>query len=184
GERPTTLPLFVSASSPAAHGSAFPLRCLPPGGSNARRTTYSSLTTHRWRITMAATISAKDVMALRAKTGLGMMECKEALAETGGDVDAAVDLLRKKGLAKMDARTDRESKEGKIAVAVQDNPPKGAIIELNSETDFVAGNELFIRAAQEIADKALRLPAGSVEKNDEMQRLIDELRLTTKENVQ
>lgn len=133
---------------------------------------------------MATTISAKDVMALRQKTGLGMMECKEALAETNGDVQAAVDLLRKKGLAKMDSRADRESKEGKIAVAVQDNPPKGAIIELNSETDFVAGNELFIRAAQEIADKALRLPAGSVEKNDEMQRLIDELRLTTKENVQ
>lgn len=135
---------------------------------------------------MAATISAKDVMALRAKTGLGMMECKEALAETGGDVDAAVDLLRKKGLAKMDARTDRESKEGKIAVAVQDNPPKGAIIELNSETDFVSGNEMFIRVAQEIADKALRTTAaaGDVERSDEMQKLIDELRLTTKENVQ
>jgi elongation factor Ts len=134
---------------------------------------------------MATTISAKDVMALRAKTGLGMMECKEALAETGGDVQAAVDLLRKKGLAKMDSRSDREAKEGKIAVAVQDNPPKGAIVELTSETDFVAGNEMFIRVVQELADKALRSSdAGDVQKSDEMQKLIDELRLTTKENVQ
>ena len=132
---------------------------------------------------MAATISAKDVMSLRAKTGLGMMECKEALAEADGDIQKAIDLLRTKGLAKMDSRTDRTSKEGKVAVAVTDNPPTGAIIELNSETDFVAGNEMFIRVAQEIADKAVRLGAGEVTRTDEMQKLIDELRLTTKENV-
>lgn len=131
-----------------------------------------------------ATITAKDVAALRRKTGLGMMECKEALSEAGGDVDKAVDLLRQRGLAKMEGRTDRDSAEGKLGVAVQDNPPKGAIVEINTETDFTAGNEAFVRMTQEIADKALTLPAGPITRTDAMQKLIDEVRLVTKENIQ
>lgn len=131
-----------------------------------------------------ATITAKDVAALRSKTGLGMMECKQALAETDGDVEKAVDLLRQRGLAKMDSRTERSAAEGRIAVAVSQNPPKGAIVEVNTETDFTAGNEAFVRMSQALADKALSQPAGEVTKTDEMQALVDEVRLVTKENAQ
>lgn len=131
-----------------------------------------------------ATITAKDVAALRSKTGLGMMECKDALKETGGDVEKAVDLLRQRGLAKMETRTERSAAEGRIAVAVSQNPPKAAIVEVNTETDFTAGNEAFVRMSQALADKALSQSAGEISKTDEMQALIDEVRLVTKENVQ
>lgn len=129
-------------------------------------------------------ITAKDVMALRKATGLGMMESKAALEEAGGDMQKAQDLLRKKGLAKMDGRSDRESAEGKVAVAVAPDGKKGAIVEVNTETDFTASNEAFIKMTQAIADLALKQGAGDVQKTDEMQALIDEVRLTTKENVQ
>ncbi len=129
-------------------------------------------------------ISAKDVMALRKATGLGMMESKAALVEAGGDIQAATDLLRTKGLAKMDGRSDRESAEGKVAVAIAPDGGKGAIVEINTETDFTATNEAFVNLTQAVADLALKQDAGDVEKTDAMQALIDEIRLTTKENVQ
>jgi len=129
-------------------------------------------------------ISAKDVMALRKATGLGMMESKAALQEAGGDIQAATDLLRTKGLAKMDGRSDRESAEGKVALAVAPDGSKGAIVEINTETDFTASNEAFINLTQSVADMALEQDAGDVEKTDAMQALIDEVRLVTKENVQ
>lgn len=131
-----------------------------------------------------ATISAKDVMALRKKSGLGMMECKEALQETGGDLAAAEDMLRQKGLAKMDSRADRDSAEGRIAAAVADDASKAAIIEVNTETDFTASNDQFIAMAKQLAEEALKQDAGKVEKTDAMQAIIDEVRLVTKENVQ
>ncbi|GAB4195346.1 MAG: translation elongation factor Ts [Phycisphaeraceae bacterium] len=129
-------------------------------------------------------ISAKDVMALRKATGLGMMESKAALEEAGGDMEAAKELLRKKGLAKMDGRADRASTEGKVAIAVTPDGKKGAIVEVNTETDFTASNEAFLKMVQAVAEEALKQPAGDVEKTDAMQALIDEVRLTTKENVQ
>jgi len=129
-------------------------------------------------------ISAKDVMALRKATGLGMMESKAALEEAGGDMQAAQDLLRSKGLAKMDGRSDRESAEGKVAIAVAPDGSKGAIVEINTETDFTATNEAFVNLTQSVADLALQQDAGDVEKTDAMQALIDEVRLVTKENVQ
>ncbi len=129
-------------------------------------------------------ISAKDVMALRKATGLGMMESKAALEEAGGDMQAAQDLLRSKGLAKMDGRADRESAEGKVAVAVSPDGSKGAIVEINTETDFTASNEAFVKLTQDVANLALEQDAGDVEKTDAMQALIDEVRLVTKENVQ
>lgn len=129
-------------------------------------------------------ISAKDVMALRKATGLGMMESKAALEEAGGDMQKAQDLLRSKGLAKMDGRSDRESAEGKVAVAVAPDGSKGAIVEINTETDFTASNEAFVKLTQDVADLALQQDAGDVEKTDAMQALIDEVRLVTKENVQ
>ena len=133
---------------------------------------------------MAAAITAKDVNELRQKTGLGMMECKAALTEAGGDVQAAVDLLRKKGLAKMDSRTDRASAEGRVGVAVASDKSKAAIIEVNTETDFTAGNDGFKAMIQTVAAEALKQGAGEVQKTDAMQSAIDNIRLTTKENAQ
>lgn len=131
-----------------------------------------------------AAISAKDVMTLRKKSGLGMMECKQALEETGGDMTAAEEALRQKGLSKMDGRTDRESAEGRIAVAISDDESRAAIIEVNTETDFTAGNDQFKTMAEQLAAMALQQNPGDVEKSDAMQAAIDEVRLTTKENIQ
>ncbi len=129
-------------------------------------------------------ITAKDVNDLRQRTGLGMMECKQALNETNGDVQAAIDLLRKKGIAKMDGRTDRASAEGRIASVVNADRTRGAIVEVNTETDFTAKSETFVKMAQKVADEALKAGPGDVTKTDTMQAAIDEVRLTTKENVQ
>ena len=129
-------------------------------------------------------ISAKDVMALRKKSGLGMMECKKALTEADGDMQKAEDTLRQKGLAKMDGRTDRESSEGRIGVAMSDDGTKAAIVEVNTETDFTAGNDEFKAMTDKVAVEALSAAAGQVDKTDAMQEAIDQVRLTTKENVQ
>jgi elongation factor Ts len=129
-------------------------------------------------------ISAKDVMTLRKKSGLGMMECKQALTETDGDMAAAEQQLREKGLSKMDGRTDRASAEGRIAVALGDDESAAAIIEVNTETDFTAGNDQFKSMADKLAAMALEQSPGEAEKSDAMQTVIDEVRLTTKENVQ
>jgi elongation factor Ts len=91
-----------------------------------------------------AEISAKDVAALRKTTGAGMMDCKRALEESGGDMDAAKDWLRQKGLAGASKRAGRDANEGAIEVAVDGNV--GAIVELNCETDFVAKGDVFRRA--------------------------------------
>lgn len=129
-------------------------------------------------------ITAKDVMELRNRTGLGMMECKSALTESGGDVEKAVDLLRTKGLTKMDGRTDRVSAEGRIAAAVSPDKTKGAIVEVNTETDFTAKNDAFVAMTAAVAQEALKGPAGEAQKTDAMQAAIDNIRLTTKENAQ
>ena len=88
-----------------------------------------------------ATISAGLVKDLREKTGAGMMDCKNALSETDGDIEAAVDWLRKKGLAKAAKKSGRVAAEGLVGVAVEDNV--GVVVEVNSETDFVARNDDF-----------------------------------------
>jgi elongation factor Ts len=88
-----------------------------------------------------ATISAGLVKDLREKTGAGMMDCKNALSETGGDIEAAVDWLRKKGLAKAAKKSGRVAAEGLVGVAVEDQI--GVVVEVNSETDFVARNDDF-----------------------------------------
>src|ERR1700754_746761 len=100
------------------------------------------------------TISAGMVKDLREKTGAGMMDCKSALAETNGDVEAAIDLLRKKGLAKAAKKGGRIAADGLIGLAVSGG--KGAIIEVNSETDFVArgdGFQAFVREGSKLAVK-------------------------------
>jgi elongation factor Ts len=104
-----------------------------------------------------AEISAAMVKTLREKSGVGMMDCKKALQETGGDMEAAVDWLRAKGLSKAAKKADRIAAEGVVALAVRDTGAGavGAVIELNAETDFVARNEQFQSAARQIAAKAL-----------------------------
>ena len=88
-----------------------------------------------------ATISATMVRDLREKTGAGMMDCKAALEATAGDEEAAVDWLRKKGIAKAAKKADRVAADGLIGVAREGT--KGVLVEVNSETDFVARNDLF-----------------------------------------
>ena len=100
-----------------------------------------------------ATITASLVKELRDTSGAGMMDCKNALKETDGDMEAAIDWLRNKGLAKAAKKAGRVAAEGLVAVAVADG--KGVAIELNSETDFVARNENFQALATKIAEIAL-----------------------------
>jgi len=102
---------------------------------------------------MATNITASMVKELRDKTGAGMMDCKAALGESGGDLEAAVDWLRKKGLAKAAKKAGRVAAEGLIGVAL--TPSKGLVVEVNSETDFVARNDLFQGLVKMIASVAL-----------------------------
>src|SRR5690242_1222781 len=104
-----------------------------------------------------AQITAQMVKDLREMTGAGMMDCKAALGETSGNVDAAVDWLRKKGLSKAAKKADRVAAEGLIGVAVKGT--KGVVVEVNSETDFVARNELFQGLVKMIANVALDVGA-------------------------
>lgn len=130
-----------------------------------------------------ADISAKDVMALRQRTGLGMMDCKAALIETNGDADAAEELLRKKLKGKMDSRTERAAAEGRLAVAITPDRSAAAVIEVNTETDFTARNEFVAEKSGTIAELALKAPAGEVGVSDEITTLIDEIRIKTGENA-
>ena len=100
-----------------------------------------------------ADISAQMVKELRERTGAGMMDCKAALGETGGDMEKSVDLLRKKGLAKAAKKAGRVAAEGLIGAAVTGT--KGCVVEVNSETDFVARNDLFQGLVKMIADVSL-----------------------------
>jgi elongation factor Ts len=100
-----------------------------------------------------ANITAQMVKELRERTGAGMMDCKAALQETNGDMEPAVDLLRKKGLAKAAKKAGRVAAEGLIGLAVEG--PKGVLVEVNSETDFVARNDLFQGLVKMIANVAL-----------------------------
>jgi len=104
-----------------------------------------------------AEITAGLVKELREKSGVGMMDCKKALQETSGDMDAALDWLRAKGLSKAAKKADRVAAEGLVAVALRNEGAgmTGAVVELNAETDFVARNELFQNAALTVAQVAL-----------------------------
>lgn len=108
-----------------------------------------------------ATISAKLVKELREKTGAGMMDCKKALTETDGDIDKAIDYLREKGIAKAAKKADRIAAEGLVHVETKGND--SVIVEINSETDFVARNEGFQELVKEIANQVLDTKAETVE---------------------
>ena len=99
------------------------------------------------------TITASLVKELRERTGAGMMECKKALVETGGDLDAAIELLRKSGQAKADKKSGRIAAEGRVSIRTGGG--KAAILEVNSETDFVAKDENFVEYTDNVADAVL-----------------------------
>jgi elongation factor Ts len=97
------------------------------------------------------TISAKDVKLLRDRTGAGMMDCKKALQETNGDMEAAIDFLRAKGAAKAAKRAAKAANEGTIGSYIHFGGKVGVMVELNCETDFVAKTDAFLELAKDIA---------------------------------
>lgn len=109
-------------------------------------------------------ISAADVKKLREMTGAGMMDCKKALTEAGGDFDKAIEILRKKGQKLSAKRADREANEGAVIAKVSEDRKKGVVVKLSCETDFVAKNEAFIALVDSFADLALKeFPATTEE---------------------
>ena len=135
--------------------------------------------------------TAKDVQALREKTGCGMMDCKKALTECDGNMDAAVDYLREKGLASQAKKASRIAAEGTVAVATVNGA--SAVVEVNSETDFVASNDEFKAFAAKVAEICAKANPADVEallaaKDDETGKTVDELKqdvfLKFRENMQ
>jgi elongation factor Ts len=112
------------------------------------------------------TITAEQVKQLRDRTGAGMMECKKALAETGGDLEQAIDVLRKAGNDKMAGRTGRTASEGLVEAYIHPGNRVGALLELNCETDFVARTPEFGELARNIAMQVAALGAEYVRRED------------------
>jgi elongation factor Ts len=116
----------------------------------------------------STTISPKDVSELRARTGAGMMDCKRALEEAGGNMEKAAEILRKKGIAKAEKRAGRVAAEGLVVIELADDNTSGAMVELNCETDFVARNEDFQRVARELAQHVARQAQEGVGTGDQL----------------
>ena len=126
-------------------------------------------------------ISASLVKALRESTGVGMMDCKKALAENNGDVEAAKEWLRKKGLSNANKKSDRATADGIIAAAATEKSV--VLVELNSETDFVAKNDKFVALASDIANDALKSQAEVESLNSKFADAIVENIATLGENI-
>jgi len=123
-------------------------------------------------------ISAKDVKALRDATGAGMMDAKRALEECDGDMEAAIQYLREKGLAKAADRDERENNEGAIAIAATDG--SAAVVQIKTETDFAAKNEAVTGLASTLADAVLADGPAAVEAHA---AALEDLKITIKENI-
>jgi elongation factor Ts len=123
-------------------------------------------------------ISTKDIQALRQSTGAGMMDCKRALEETDGDVEAAKQWLREKGLSAAAKRDDRESAQGVVALLIDGNV--GGIVKLKSETDFVASSEQFKAEANALVELVV---AKGVDAVAEHNATIEDLKIVLKENI-
>ncbi|MCA9291301.1 MAG: translation elongation factor Ts [Phycisphaerales bacterium] len=125
--------------------------------------------------------SAKDVMALRQKTGLGMLDCKKALTENDGDLNAAEEWLREKLKGKMETRTERATGEGRIGILISGDD--AVMVEIQTETDFTAKNDAFVAMVEAVTALAMKAPPGDVACTPDMQKAIDDQRITTGENV-
>jgi len=130
-----------------------------------------------------ATITAKDVAALRERTGAGMMDCKKALEETDGNIEKAIELLRSKGAAKAEKRTGRQTKEGMIANYIHHNGKIAVLVELNCETDFVARTEDFQQLGKSIAEHIAAAAPIAVDKDQVPQDKIESERRIFTEQV-
>ena len=108
-------------------------------------------------------VTAQLVKELREMTGAGMMDCKKALVETDGNIEAAVDLLREKGLAKAAKKAGRIAAEGLVKIAFSEDGKTAAIVEVNSETDFVSKNEEFVEFVAGLATLALTAESNDIE---------------------
>ena len=100
-------------------------------------------------------ITASMVKELRERTGSGMMECKKALQEAGGDIDVAIENMRKSGLAKADKKSGRVAAEGRVVIEISDDGKDAAVVEVNCETDFVSGGDEFLNFVKAVAKTAL-----------------------------
>jgi elongation factor Ts len=125
------------------------------------------------------TVTAQQVNELRQKTGSGMMDCKKALIEAEGDMQKAIEILRKKGQAVASKRAEKTAGEGLVLTRIADDKKSGIIVEVNCETDFVANSEDFVNFANLVADKtAETMPASSeelIEKNTEIKNTLNDV---------
>ena len=131
----------------------------------------------------SVTISPKDVSELRARTGAGMMDCKRALEEAGGDMDKASEILRKKGIAKAEKRSGRTASQGLVVSYIHHNQQVGVLLELNCETDFVARNEAFGQLARDIALHVASADPIGVNPEDVPAELVERERRIAEEQV-
>ncbi|MGN0606043.1 MAG: translation elongation factor Ts [Oscillospiraceae bacterium] len=138
-------------------------------------------------------ISAKDVAALKERTGVGIMDCKKALMETNGDVEAAITILREKGLATQAKKSGRVAAEGIVTAVVDTEKKVGVVLEVNSETDFVAKNDDFKAFVNDVAKTIIEANPADVEalnatkmsgKDVTVKEAYDELFLKIRENMQ
>jgi elongation factor Ts len=131
----------------------------------------------------STTISPKDVSELRTRTGAGMMDCKRALEEAGGDLDKASEILRKKGIAKAEKRTGKTASQGLVVSYIHHNSQVGALVELNCETDFVARTDEFGQLARDIALHIASADPIGVHPDDLPSDLLDRERRIAEEQV-
>jgi len=130
-----------------------------------------------------ATISAGMVKELRERTGAGMMECKRALEEANGDMEAAIDVLRARGAAKAAKRSEREASEGVIGTYLHTNNKVAVMVEVNCETDFVARNDAFIQLGRDLAMHIAAMAPVAVDESDVAADLIERERAVYREQV-
>jgi len=130
-----------------------------------------------------AEISAADVKRLREKTGAGMMECKNALVSCEGDFDSAEKLLKEKGLAALESRSDRATNAGKVFVQVNSAGDTAVLVELASETDFVSRNPEFTALGEDIAKRALEKGAEADASDEELTGMVSNLATKIRENM-
>ena len=130
-------------------------------------------------------INKDSVMALREKTGAGLIDCKRALGESNGDMEEAVSILRKKGVATAAKKSGRSASEGMIAQAISEDRSKGILVEVNCETDFVAKNDDFVDFSNEIAKELLNNPSADFEekRTEQVAKIGENIKISRSETL-
>ena len=133
-----------------------------------------------------STISKEDVLNLREKTGAGLIDCKRALAESNGDLDEAISILRKKGVASAAKKAGRDAGEGIIATNISEDRSKGILVEVNCETDFVAKNDDFVSFAAEVASDLLQNPGIDLEskRTEQVAKIGENIRIARSQTLE